>query len=441
MELPETQYAKSDDVYVAYQVFGGGSLDLVFVPGFTSQLDYSWDEPSCASWLHRLGRFARVILFDKRGTGLSDRVDPLPGMDERMDDIRAVMDAAGSERAAIYGLSEGGTLATLFAATHPKRCSALVLIGAFARFKHWFATDKDLDELFQYIQERWGTGGNLDRMAPSRANDPAFRAWWARRERSSASPSSAMALMRVNSQIDVADILPSIKVPTLVIHRTDDLIVNVEGGRELAKLIPNARLLELPGNDHLPFVGNGVDKITDEIEEFLTGSRAAAFVDRVLATILFTDIVGSTERAEELGDKRWRQLLDEHDAVVRRELSRFRGIEIKTTGDGFLATFDGPARGVHCALNIGDALRPLGVEIRAGLHTGEVELQETDLSGIAVHVAARISSQAGAGDVLVSRTVRDLVAGANLHFAGRGQHELKGLSEPMDLYAASATAP
>lgn len=437
MDVPDTRYAKSDDVYIAYQVFGDGDVDLVFVPGWISHLDLWWDEPACASWFRRLGRFARVIIFDKRGMGLSDRVDRTPTMDERMDDIRAVLDATGTTRAAVYGLSEGGSLAALFAASHPSRCQALILSGAFARFSSWFPTDEALEAFLTYIRERWGSGASALNMAPSRKDDPEFRAWYGRRERSSASPSTAVALMRMNSQIDVSPVLPSVQAPTLVIHRTGDRIVNVAGGRKLAELIPNARLLEVPGEDHLPFIGGDVDLITDEIEEFLTGSKPNPLVDRVLATVLFTDIVRSTERAEELGDLRWRRLLDEHNDILRRELKRFRGNEIKSLGDGLLATFDGPARAVHCSLSMIKSIRSLGLEMRAGLHTGEVEFDGSDVRGVGVHIASRIVALAGAGEALVSRTVKDLVAGADLRFGQRGPSALKGITEPIELFSAS----
>jgi pimeloyl-ACP methyl ester carboxylesterase len=441
MDIPDTRYTKSDNLYVAYQVFGNGDIDLVFVPGWTSHLDLWWDEPACASWFHRLGRFARIIIFDKRGTGLSDRVDRLPTMDERMDDIRAVMDASETTRAAIYGLSEGGSLAALFAASHPHRCQALVLHGAFAKFSSWFPTEESLHAFLAYIGERWGSGANAANMAPSRKDDSEFRAWWGRRERSSASPSAAIALMRMNSQIDISAILPSVRVPTLIIHRTNDRIVNVDGGRRLAELIPNSRLLEVPGEDHLPWIGGDVDLITDQIEEFLTGSKPVPLVERVLATVLFTDIVKSTERAEELGDHRWRRLLDEHNRIIRHELRRFRGNEVKLLGDGLLATFDGPARAVCCSLSMIKAVRPLDLELRAGLHTGEVEFVETDVSGVAVHIASRVAGHAGAGETLVSRTVKELVAGADLCFVSRGKLELRGITEPIELFSASmATA-
>lgn len=436
-DLPATQYAKAGDVYVAYQVFGTGTSDLVFVPGWTSHLDYWWDSPLTSSWLAGLGRFARVIMFDKRGTGLSDRSGGLPGMDQRMDDIRAVMDAAGVKRAAVLGISEGGSLAALFAATHPDRCQALVLHGAFAKFSSWFSTQNDLDAFFTYVREKWGSGDNMARFSPSQKDDQAYRTWWARRERAAASPSAAIALMQMNSEIDISGILPSVHVPTLVIHRSHDAVVNINGGRQLVALIPDAQFFESPGADHTPWTGDDVEAIAERIEEFVTGSKVHTHFNRVLATVLFTDIVSSTERAESLGDRRWKALLDTHDEVVRRELARFRGKEVKSLGDGFLATFDGPARAAHCALSVIEAIRTLGIEIRAGLHTGEVELEESDVRGMAVHIASRIAGLAAAGECLVSRTVKDLVAGAELRFLERGRPHLKGIVEPMDVFVVS----
>jgi class 3 adenylate cyclase/esterase/lipase len=433
---PRTRYAKSGDVHVAYQVFGSGPVDLIYVPGFVSHLENIWDQPDLARWLLRLGRFARVIMFDKRGTGLSDRVGELPSFDQRMDDLRAVMDAAGIERAAMLGLSEGGPLAMLFAATYPDRCRALVLYGTFARFASWIPTDEKLQAMLDYIDKDWGSGATSGRFAPSRRDDPVFQQWMGRFERLGASPAAAMALMRMNSQVDVTGILPAIRVPTLVIHRTGDQVVAVEGGRFLAEHIPRARYVELPGIDHFVFIGDNTSEIGDRIEEFLTGSTTAAEMDRVLATVLFTDIVGSTAHAEQLGDQRWRSLLDAHHTTVRRELARFRGTEVKSLGDGFLAVFDGPARAIRCASEITEAVRPLGIEVRTGLHTGEVEMGEDDVRGIAVHTAARVTALAGAGEVLVSRTVRDLVAGSGIRFIERGRHSLHGLQETMELYGA-----
>jgi pimeloyl-ACP methyl ester carboxylesterase len=432
---PVTRYAKSGDVHIAYQVFGEGPLNLVLAPPFVSNIENYWDEPDFSRWLLRLASYARVVMLDKRGTGMSDRVSELPGLDERIDDLRAVMDAAGMEQAALLGMSEGGPLTALFAATYPERCRALVLYGTFARFASWLPTEEALAEFLGYIDQAWGTGGSLPLFAPTRANDPSFQRWWGRFERLGASPAAASALMRMNSQIDISGILPTIRVPTLVIHRTEDVTINVEGGRYLAEHIPGARYLELPGTDHIPFVGDTADEIADAIEEFLTGARAPVTVDRVLATVLFTDIVGSTEKAAALGDRRWRDLLDNHHATIRRNLARFRGHEIKTTGDGILATFDGPARGVRCACAIADEIRPLGIEVRAGLHTGECEMIDDDVGGIAVHIGARVVSLAGAGEVLVSSTVKDLVAGSGLRFGDRGSRSLKGVPGEWRIFA------
>jgi class 3 adenylate cyclase len=432
---PTTHYAKSGEVHVAYQVFGEGP-DLVMAPGFVSHIENYWDEPRVARFLSRLGSFCRVVLFDKRGTGLSDRVANQPAMDERMDDLRAVMDAVKIERAAQFGISEGGSLATLFAASHPERSQSLIVYGGFARFLHWIPTDEGFDALISYIDEHWGSGESLPWFAPSWAKDAALRQWWGKFERLGASPSAAMALMRMNREIDISGILHSVKIPTLIIHLTDDTLVSVEGGRELAAGIPGARLVEIPGKDHLPFLAG--DRVLAEIEEFVTGSRSSAVVDRVLATVVFTDIVDSTKRAEAKGDLAWRDLLDAHNKTVRQELSRFRGKEVKSLGDGFLATFDGPARAIHCANAIRDSLHQLGVPVRIGVHTGEVELAEDDVRGIAVHIASRVAHIGGPDDVLVSRTVKDLVAGSGIKFEDFGTHILKGIPEGWQVFRAAA---
>ena len=431
MVVPVTRYAKSGDVHIAYQVFGGGATDLVFVPGFISHIENYWEHPDLARWLLRLGAFARVIMFDKRGTGLSDPVSVVPSLDLRMDDVRAVMDAAASERAALLGVSEGGSLAALFAATYPQRCLQLVLYGAFARFPN---AAEALKRFCSYADQAWGSGRSLSAWAPSRQNDRTLQQWWGRFERLGASPAAAMAVMRMATETDVGDIVSSIRVPTLVIHSKDDTLIPIECGRFLARNIPGARLIELPGQDHLFFLH---EQIGDCIEEFLTGSVSVAESHRVLATVLFTDIVGSTPLAERMGDRRWRDLLSAHHTSVRRELARYRGSEVKSLGDGFLATFDGPARAVRCDCAIVEVVRPLEIEIRCGLHTGEIEMAGRDVEGIAVHIASRVSALAGAGEILVSRTVKDLVAGSGLHFEERGRHSLKGLLEPMELYAAS----
>ena len=437
---PETKYTKSGDVSIAYQVVGDGPLDLVYIPEAWTPVEWQWQEPTYARFLGRLASFSRLILFDKRGTGLSDR---LPGatLEERMDDVRAVMDAVGSTRAAVCGVCEGGPIALLFAATYPERTSALVLYGTFAKFSWsadypWgFATGR-LDEFRKAVDDSWGTGRSLAVFAPSVADDATFRERWGRCERLGASPGAVCALLRMDADIDVRDILPTVRVPTLVIHRTGDRVTPVDGARYTAARIAGARFVELPGDDHL-FVGDQ-DAILDEIEEFLTGVRPSPEPERVLATVLFTDIVGSTERAVELGDRRWRELLESYYALVRNELVRFRGREIDTAGDGFFATFDGPARAVRCACAISHGVKGLGISIRAGLHTGECEVTGSKVSGIAVHIGARVAAHADPGEVVVSSTVKDLVAGSGLRFADRGVHMLKGVPGKRRLFAALA---
>ncbi len=434
---PDTRYARSGDLHIAYQVFGEGPVDLVLVPGFISNVEETWENPSAARWLERLGRFARVIAFDKRGTGLSDRAGSVPSLDERMDDARAVMDAAHSERAVLLGISEGGSLAALFAASLPDRCSSLILYGAFAAFSGWYPTEEKLAAFYRYVDEKWGTGESVRKYAPSMADDAGFRKIWARHERVGATPAAAKALMRMNEEIDISGVLNAIHVPTLVIHRTDDAAVGIEDGRFLAQHISGARLAEFAGADHLPYIGENAADIADEIQEFVTGSRPAVEVDRILATVLLTDIVDSTKRASDLGDRRWRTLLDQHDDLVRREISRLRGREVKTLGDGFLATFDGPARAVRCAAALVQGAHSLGLQIRCGLHTGEIELKGSDIAGIAVHVAARIAALAQGGQVLVSSTVRDLVAGSGLRFVDEGARSLKGISDEVRVFSVA----
>ena len=431
---PDTRYAKSGDVHIAYQVFGEGPLNVVFAPPAFTNVEHWWDEPEVSRWLLRLASYARVVLFDKRGTGLSDRVADFPGLDQRMDDLRAVMDAIGIEQAALLGISEGGTMSALFAATYPSRCRALVLCNAYPASRFAQST---LEQALYYIERHWGSGGSVAMYAPSRMNDSAFKRWWGKNERVSNSPAGAAAYARMNHLIDISDIISTIRVPTLVINRTEDRVVSVEGSRFLAEQIPGSRHLEFPGVDHLPFVGDNAGDIADAIEEFLTGSRAPVAVDRVLATVLFTDIVGSTETAAALGDQRWRDLLEHHHATIRRNLVRFRGHEVKTTGDGFLATFDGPARGVQCAHAIAQDIRSLGIEVRAGLHTGECEIIGDDVGGIAVHIGARVAALARAGEVLVSSTVKDLVAGSGLRFDERGTYPLKGIPGEWRIFSAA----
>jgi len=433
------RYARSGDVNVAYQVTGDGPFDIVLVPGFFSHLEIDWEHPAMAHLLERLGSFARLIRFDKRGTGLSDRTVGLPDFESRMDDVRVVMDAAESEQAALFGYSEGGPMCVLFAATYPERTRALVLYGTYAKRRDpdedypWAPTSEERLRYARELEDTWGENVDISTMSPNA--DKELSLWYQRRGRASLSPAAARDLILMNSQADVRHVLATVQCPTLVLHRTGDRDSRPEEGRYIAARIPGARFVELTGDDHMPSVRP--DEILDEIEEFLTGVRPAPASDRVLATILFTDLVGSTERAQALGDAAWASILASHNETVRRQLARFSGEEVDTAGDGFLAVFDGPARAIRCALQVREALRVLGLDVRAGVHTGEVERRAGDKPrGIAVHVGARIMSSAGAGDVLVSSTTRDLVAGSGLEFEDRGEHELKGIEGPRRLYAA-----
>ncbi len=439
--LPETKYAKSGDVSIAYQVVGDGPLDLVFVSGWAFPMESSWDFELGSRFVKRLASFARLIQFDKRGTGLSDRVRQLPSLEERMDDLRAVLDAVGSRQAAFFGVSEGGPLSILYAATYPKRTSGLVLFGSIARMTPaptypWGMTDEEIERLRRYIDTGWGAGKTFSVVAPSAKKDQAFHEWASRAERSGASPSAARDLFDMNLQIDVRHVLPAVRVPTLVLHRREDRLIDVGHGRYLAEAIPGARYVELAGEDHMPQLGDP-EAVLAEIQEFLTGTRKPVEHERVLATVLFTDIVRSTEHAGALGDHRWREALDSHDELTAREIERLSGRLIKTTGDGVLATFDGPARAIKCASAVRDGVRNLGLEIRAGLHTGEVEVRGDDIAGIAVHIAARVLGKAQPGEVLVSRTLTDLVAGSDLRFENRGEHALEGVTEKWQLFAAA----
>jgi pimeloyl-ACP methyl ester carboxylesterase/class 3 adenylate cyclase len=437
--LPQTRYARSGDVNIAYQVIGDGPLDLVLVPGWVSNIDTFWEEPTLARLLTRLASFSRLILFDKRGTGLSDRVTDMPSLEVRMDDVRAVMDAVGSQRAALFGYSEGGAMCVLFAATYPDRASALIMAGSFARRTAapdypWGPTAEQQLVFIDQNERDWGGPVGIDARAPSLAHDDRYRQWWARWLRSSASPAAAAMLMRMNMEVDVRHVLPAVRIPTLVLHSINDRLIEIGAGRYMAERIPGAKLVELQGIDHVPW-GCDSDVIVDEVQEFLTGFRPGAEPDRVLATVLFTDIVGATERASSVGDRRWHDLLDSHHALVRRELKQYRGREIDTAGDGFLATFDGPARAVRCACAISKEVQALGLEIRAGLHTGECELMGEKLGGIAVHTGARVAAHARTGEVLVSSTVKDLVAGSGLAFRDRGMQSLKGIPGEWRLFA------
>jgi class 3 adenylate cyclase len=439
---PKTRYARAGSVSIAYQVVGDGPLDVVLVPGFISHVELIWEVPAAVHLIQRLSSFARLILFDKRGTGLSDPVVGVPTLEERMDDVRAVMDAAGSTRATVLGVSEGVPMSVLFAATYPELTESIVLYGGMARSTWapdypWATPAEDLlmssREMAPYMYE----GAMLEVIAPSIADDPGAAERFARYQRYGASPAMLEQSFLMFLDLDVRAVLPSVAVPTLVLHRRGDRAVNRRNGEWLAGHIPGARYVELPGIDHLIYVGDG-DAVVDEIEEFLTGVRRGADVDRVLATVMFTDIVGSTTRAAELGDRSWHDLLDAQNAVVRRELARFRGREVKSLGDGTMATFDGPARAIRCALAVTQAVRPLGLQVRVGLHTGEVEVMDgDDVGGIAVHIAARVGALAGASEVLVSGTVKDLVAGSGIGFTERGEHELKGVPDRWRLFAVT----
>jgi pimeloyl-ACP methyl ester carboxylesterase/DNA-binding winged helix-turn-helix (wHTH) protein len=439
---PETMYAKSGDVNIAYQVIGDAPLDLVFVMGWVSHLEYFWREPSFARFLLRLASFARLILFDKRGTGLSDRVpiNELPTLEQRMDDVRAVMDAVGSERAALCGVSEGGPMCSLFAATYPEKTLALIMMGTYAKRIRdadypWAPTPEHRQQFFDEMREQWGGPVGLEERAPSVADDPQFRQWWATYLRMGASPGAALALTQMNAEIDVRQVLPSIRVPTLVIHRSGDQCLKVEEGRYVADRIPGAKYVELPGRDHLPFVGDQ-DAILDEVEEFLTGARHTLQPDRVLATVLFTQIVGSKENADRPRDTSWEeQLLDRLRTYVRKEIEWFRGRDIDMMGNRPLAIFDGPARAIRCASAISKYASRLGVNMRIGLHTGECDMVEGKVGGIAAEIGVQVAKKAAPDEVLVSSTVKDLVAGSGIRFEDRGAHRLEGVPGEWRLFA------
>lgn len=438
--IPTTRYARSGDVNLAYQVVGTGPIDLVFVAGWVSQVEAMWEEPTHEAFLRRLASFSRLILFDKRGTGLSDRVslDRLPTLEDRMDDVRAVMDAADSENAALFGVSEGGVMCALFAATYPERTRALVLYGTYPRRMWapdypWGPTEAERELYIGDVERQWGGPAQLDILAPSAKDDERLKQWFSRYLRVSASPGAAASLLRMNSMVDIRPILPAIRVPTLIVHRVGDRDIDVGGSRYMAKQIPGAKYVELPGDDHLWFVGDS-EAILGEAEEFLTGVRRQAAFDRVLATVMFTDIADSTATAARVGDRRWRALLETHHAAVRRSLELHHGREVDSAGDGFLARFDGPARAVRCAMAVIDGAAQLGLRVRAGVHTGECEEVDGKLRGIAVHIAARVMAAASPGEVLVSRTVHDLVAGSGLELRDSGLHELKGVPDEWQLF-------
>ena len=441
---PSTRYARNGGLNIAYQVIGDGPLDIIYVPGFVSNLDYAWTFPRMAHVFERLSGFARLILFDKRGTGLSDRNVGFPTLEDRMQDVQAVMDAAGSRRAALVGTSEGGNMCMLFAATYPERTAALVLNGSFAKGiwsedYPWGKTREQVEEELAVIARDWGGPFDLSNAAPSLVEDREARDWLAGFLRNSASPQDAIELWRWNTEIDVRGILSAIHVPTLVLHRTGDRWVKVNEGRFVADHIQGAKWVELPGDDHVIWAGD-VDRTLDEIEEFLTGIRPRQASERVLLTVLFTDIVGSTSVANKLGDQSWKELLQRHDDAVRMELRRFDGTEVKTTGDGFLASFLGPTKAIQCACAIHHRASAMGLDIRAALHTGECEKRGHDLSGIAVHLASRILDHAAPGEVVVSRTVKDLVVGSGVAFDAHGETKLRDVAGSWQLYTASCDA-
>jgi len=438
---PQTKYVNNDGVYIAYQVFGGGPLDLIFVPGFISHLELAWEEPGLVRFLERLASFSRVIMFDKRGTGLSDRGMRVPTLEERMDDVLAVMEAVRSKEAALLGVSEGGPMSILFAATFPERTRALILYGSFARGSWsrdypWMLTKEQSQKWIDLIPKTWGSPESLKNWAPSIAHDEHLRTWWGKMQRMSASPGAAIDLIRLYGEIDVRPILGSIQVPTLVIHRTGDPAVRVGAGRHLAEHIPDAKYVELPGVDHFWWVKED-GLITSEMEEFLVGHRTPEILERTLATVLFTDIVNSTGRALDLGDERWQRLLDQHNRIIRQEINNYRGREIRSTGDGFLITFDGPSRAVSFAVKIMEAMEEIGLDIRVGIHTGEVSQKGHEIEGIGVHIAARVIDQAPANTILASSTVRDLMVGSKIVFEDFGEHALKGVDGRWRLYTVA----
>jgi class 3 adenylate cyclase/alpha-beta hydrolase superfamily lysophospholipase len=439
--VPTTHYAKSSDVHIAYQVVGDGPVDLVLIHGWISHLEYQWEDPALARFLNRLASFSRLIVFDKRGTGLSDRVaeGALPTLEQRMDDIRAVMDAAGSSRAAMFGISEGGPLSTLFAATYPARTAALIMYGAYARWIRaddypWAPTREEHEAAFKAFEKHWGTPIGLKTMAPSVANDEQARQWFAHWLRVSASPAAGVTLYRMNIEVDIRCILPTIRVPTLVLHRSGDRLIPCQAGRYMAEQIPAAKFVELPGDDHVAWIGNS-DPLLGEVQEFLTGERPVIEVDRVLATVLFVDIVQSTQRATAIGDSRWRDLVDDYQQQVGKEVVRHGGRVVNTAGDGVFAIFDGPARAIKCARTVRDVVGTLGLAIRCGIHTGECVVEGNDVAGIAVHIGARVAARANPGEILLSSTVKDLIAGSRVEYSDRGSHVLKGVAGRWRLFA------
>jgi len=438
---PETNFAENDGVSIAYQVFGDGPQDLIYIPGWLSNLDIFWEEPRVARFLLALARFSRVIVIDRRGTGLSDRVAP-PTLEIQMDDVTAVMDAASSGCAAFLGNSEGGSMCALFAATYPDRTTALITVGGYAKWiksdDYPYGTEREkAEQWFQQVEKEWGSPIAVEFTTPSLANDEKHRHWVAKSYRSSASKADAIALLKMGADIDLRAVLPSINVPTLVLQAKDDLTNSLESGRDLASRIPNAKLVVMDCKDHVLW-GDCSETIIREVRNFLGEEEKVRVPDRVLTTILFTDIVDSTQLANDLGDEKWSDLLVGHHETVRRELEIFRGHEVKTTGDGFHATFDGPARAIQCAVSIREATRQLGLNLRIGIHTGECEIRGESLEGVAIHIAARVSGMASAGEILVSRTVKDLVAGSGIAFQDFGTRTLKGIPDEHQLFMVTS---
>jgi class 3 adenylate cyclase/pimeloyl-ACP methyl ester carboxylesterase len=436
-KAPETRFTRSGDVDIAYQVFGDGGRDIVMTMGWVTHLEVMWELPELAYFLERLAAMGRVIIFDKRGTGLSDRVSGMVTLEQRAEDVRAVMDAAGSTCAAFVGWADGGAIGAMSAAINPGRISALVLSAmAFVTTSAAIGADPAMMQvMWDTIEQGWGSGNLLDLAAPLHASDPRLRTWWRRWERQSATPNAAATLLRWGAEVDLRPVLRAVQAPTLFLERAGAGMIDPDSVRAAAELTPRGRYVEIPGDDVLPFLGDP-DPMLGEIAEFLTGARGNIDPDRALSTVLFTDIVGSTEKADRVGDREWRNILDSHHSAVRASLGRYGGVEIDAAGDGFLATFSGPARAVRCACDIRDSIRDLGLEIRAGLHTGEVEHRQDSVSGLAVHVGARVASLAAAGEVLVTSVVRALVLGSGISFADRGVHALKGVPDTWQLFAA-----
>jgi pimeloyl-ACP methyl ester carboxylesterase/class 3 adenylate cyclase len=443
VDSPTVKYARTGDgVHIAYQTWGSGPVDILLSGALWWHIEFQWSEPTLAHVFEALGRIGRVIAFDKRGTGLSDRVptDRLPTLEERTDDLTAVLDALGVERAVVVGQNHGAPMALLFAATYPERTHSLVLQGGFARFVRaadypWGFPEQLAERTLARMEEHWDEPNALAQVAPGHVDDAHAREWWARMQRMAVSPAAAVALFRMSMETDVRDVLAAIHVPTLVVHLKGDRLINVGCGRHLAEHIEGARFVEAEGSD---IVFEESPEIWDAIHEFVTGRPSIREPDRVLATVVFTDIVDSTKHLTALGDSRWREMLDRHDALVDRSVERYRGRKVNPTGDGMLAVFDGPARAVQCACAIRDGVEALGIEVRAGVHTGEVEVRGDDVAGVAVHIGARVASMGNAGDILVTRTVTDLVAGSGLEFADRGEHDLKGLPGTWQIYAVDS---